>query len=252
MARISLIRTCLLIIFGLWATPCHSEIIFSNLAQPGDLYGPDSVGVGAIPVPGLFVYNATNFTPAFHSQLTSIVLPLTVVSGFPEIDVLLFSDSGNLPGALIESYQVTGFPPVGSALLTTMVSTLHPLLSSRQHCGVAVTGGSPTPFAFWSLTLFAGDPVAGGAEMIINNRSDLGWTRNPGTRVGAMIINGDPVPEPASVILLATSLAILGVSSKARRGVRGGGWSFIAGVRAPLRPFVFPGTAVRSDTTHSV
>ena len=189
--------------------PSYSATIFNNFVEPGDQYGPDSVGVGAIPVPGVFAFTATNFTPAFNSRLTGLELPLAVVSGAGEISVQLLADSGDLPGSLIEAFHLTGFSAPGPLSLIPIASTLHPILDSKTQYWVAVTGGTPTTFAVWALTLFAGDSSAGGASRSIVNNLDGGWTRNHGTRVGAMRINGDPIPEPGSVALVGSGLLSL-------------------------------------------
>lgn len=220
MKRSALAQTLSLVTLAVWVMPAHADTIsFSNLVQPGNLYGPDSVGVGAIPVPGLFVSSATNFTPAFDSRLTSLVLPLAVVSGPTEIDVLLLGDSGNLPGGVLESFHLTGFPLAGPLSLVPIGSSLHPVLNAGTQYWVAVTGGTSTTFAMWGLTLFAGDPTQGGASRSIINGVDFGWTRNQGTRVGALVVSGDPIPEPTTVLVTGTGLALLLWLRKARRPV---------------------------------
>src|SRR5512141_2460827 len=94
----------------LWMGSAEAATIFTNFVQPGYQYGPDPVGFGAVPVPGLFLYSATNFTPVSTALLLGLELPLAVVSGPAEIDVLLLADAGNIPGSVIESFHMTGFP----------------------------------------------------------------------------------------------------------------------------------------------
>lgn len=90
----TVLAKALVVALAAWVIPAHADTIsFSNLVQPGNLFGPDPVGVGAIPVPGVFVSSATNFIPVFDSRLTSLVLPRAVVSGPAEINVLLLADS---------------------------------------------------------------------------------------------------------------------------------------------------------------
>ena len=197
---------CFLLTLAVCVQPAESATIFSNLVQPGNMYGPDSVGVGAIPVPGIFLYTATNFTPALSYRLTSLELPVAVVSGSAAIDVLLLADAGNVPGALVEAFHLTGFQVPGPTSLTTVPSSQHPVLNAGAQYWVAVTGGTPTTFVMWGLTLFAGDPTQGGASRTIDHGLDLGWTRYSGTRVGALEVDGDAVPEPAAILSVGAGL----------------------------------------------
>jgi hypothetical protein len=51
------------------------QVFFSNLVEPGDLYGPDSLGIGHTPayLPGDTgqSFGATGFTPSASFKLTS-------------------------------------------------------------------------------------------------------------------------------------------------------------------------------------
>jgi len=199
----------LLLVLAGFAAPVRAGTMFSNLVQPGDQFGPDSVGVGQIPVPGVFVYDATNFTPAFDGRLTGIEVPVGLVSGPGDIDVALLADSGNLPGAILETFPLTGLPSPSPTALIFIPSISHPVLSSGTQYWVSVTGGTPVTFAFWGLTVFNGDPTAGGASRAIQNGVDLGWTRGAGTRVGALLVSGDPVPEPAVPLLIGSAIVAL-------------------------------------------
>jgi hypothetical protein len=69
-----------------------------------------------------------------------------------------------LPGSLVEGFHLTGLPVLGPTSLTPISSLLHPVLMAGAQYWVAVSGGTPTTFAFWGLTLFTGDPTAGGAS----------------------------------------------------------------------------------------
>ena len=203
------------LILCIWPTPLLGATIYSNLFEPGDLYGPDPVGIGAIPVPGFFQYYATNFSvPGQDYRLGMLELPLSPVQGLPEVDVFLMADSGNLPGTVLEQFHVTVVPTPPGALpgLQAIPSVVRPLLLSGHQYWVAATGGTPSTFAVWSLTLFTGDPIGGGASRVIQNGFDLGWVNNPGTRVAALRVSGDPVsavPEPSTIMLMGGGLIAL-------------------------------------------
>jgi hypothetical protein len=207
----------------IWSTRLHGATIYSNLVKPGDLYGPDSLAIGAIPVPGFFFqYAATNFTVFGQDyRLSTLELPLFAVLGPPEVDVFLMEDNGNLPGTVLEQFSVTSFPAPsnGTPALVSIPSVVQPLLIAGRQYWVAAAGGTST-FAEWALTLFAGDPVGGGATRSIQNGFDYGWVHNPGTRLAALRVSGDPVsavPEPSTILLVGGGLIALG---RVRRIVR--------------------------------
>ena len=197
------------------ANGSRAATIFTNLGQPGDLSGPDSVGVGSVPVPGLFIYHATNFTPLFTGRLTSIVIPMGVASGPNEIDVQLLRDAAGLPGSVIESFHIVGLPPLPVAN-QAFASILQPVLNTGEQYWLSVTGGTPTSFVFWNLTLFNGDSAAGGATRLVSFGNDAGWGANPGTRVGAIALQGDPIPEPVTLVSVGVGLALMGRSLRRR------------------------------------
>jgi hypothetical protein len=178
--------------------------------QPGNLYGPVPVGVGAIPLPGIFQFSAVNFTPAVDSVVTGLEAPVAVAAGPPEIDVFLLADAGDLPGSVIETYHVTDAPPAaGPIARLPIASVLNPVLYSGTQYWVAVTGGTSSTFALWALTVFTGDPIPGGATRVIDQGVDFGWVRNFGTRNPALVVYGMAIPEPGSRLLLVSGAALL-------------------------------------------
>jgi hypothetical protein len=197
-----------------------AQIVFSNLIQPGDQYGPDGVGLGAIPVPGTFIQYATKFTPSVTSKLSNFQLPLGLISGPNNIDVFLMADAAGSPAGVIEMFHhLLNLPPAFGGLipLSTVTSATNPVLSAGTQYWVVAPGGTSTTFAQWALTLFAGDPTDGGATKVIQNGIDSGWVVGPGTRTGALRVSGDAVPEPGSVSLIIIGFATIAVVALRRR-----------------------------------
>jgi hypothetical protein len=188
-------------------------VVFSNLVQPGDQYGPDPVGIGhtpGFPNPGDYLIFATNFTPQADYSLTEIDAPLGVVSGPNQIEAYLMADSGGQPGAVLESFHLTGLPNSFPEPLDTILSSTHPMLEAGQQYWFAATGG-PNTFANWSLTLFQGDPTSGGASQSVTGGVPGPWTVGGGTRTGALRVIGDAagVPEPGAAVLTAAGLLLV-------------------------------------------
>ena len=93
------------------------QVFFSNLVEPGDRYGPDSLGIGHTPnyLPGDTgqSFGATGFTPSATFKLTSFDIALGYIDTFPnppgpnQAVVFLGSDAGGLPGTTIESWDLS-------------------------------------------------------------------------------------------------------------------------------------------------
>jgi hypothetical protein len=189
-------------------------LLFSNLVQPGNQYGPDGLGIGhtpAFPNPGDYLSVGVEFTPSVSAQLTMIEAPFGVISGTNQIQAFLMSDSGGTPDAVIESFVLSSLPTgPGPYPLSTINSALDPLLLAGQPYWFVATGG-PNAFASWSLTLFQGDPTEGGASQTVVGGIAQLWDVGSGTRTGALEVFGDAVPEPSAGALAGCALLLLGI-----------------------------------------
>ncbi len=210
----------LLLAAALLAPLDAATILFSNLVQPGNQYGPDGVGIGhtpAFPVAGGYLSYGVEFTPSVTAQLTTIEAPFGINSGTDQVQAFLMTNSGGTPAAVIESFVLSGLPtasgPVG---LATMNSVLDPILVAGQEYWFVATGG-PSTFATWSLTLFQGDPAQGGASQTVIGGVAQPWDVGSGTRTGALEVFGNPVPEPSSGGLVACVLLFLVVRRRTGR-----------------------------------
>ena len=211
-----LVRQALFGMALLMAVPVHAAtILFSNLVQPGNQYGPDGVGIGHTPAlqnAGDYLLYGVPFTPSTSADLTMIEAPLGVVSGQNQIQAFLMSDSGGAPGSIIESFVVSGLPVApGPFPLTTINSSLDPLLVAGQEYWFVATGG-PNTFATWSLNLFQGDPNEGGASQVVTGGIAQSWTIGSGSRTGALEVFGNAVPEPSYTALVGCAILFFGFS----------------------------------------
>ena len=190
------------------------QVFFTNLVEPGDQYGPDSVGIGHTPayLPGDTgqSFSATGFTPSATFKLTSFDIALGYVDTFPnppgpnQAEVFLDSDAGGLPGSTIESWDLSNLPTdnCGPCPLTTVTSVGNPTLIAGNQYWIVATGGLQT-FDNWSLTLM-GSSFSPLASRSIKNGVDSGWVliSPPNTRQGALEVFGDAVPEPRTLSLM--------------------------------------------------
>jgi hypothetical protein len=195
--------------FGGGALANASTILFSNLVQPGNQYGPEGVSIGhtpAFPNAGDYLIYAVPFTPGASAVLTSFEAPLGVVSGANQLQAFLFADEGGAPGSVIESFTLSGLPTVGFPFpLLTIASGLDPLVIGGQQYWFGATGGADT-FGEWSLNLFQGNSIDGGASMAVIDGVAQPWIVGPGLRTGALVVSGDVAPEPSYTALFGCIL----------------------------------------------
>lgn len=201
-------------------------ILFSNLVEPGAQYGFDDVGFGN--TPGSQPENrnralAVRFSVSAASILSSFRVPLNVRSGPNEVNAFLLSDASGTPGSVIETYLVTGLSSGAPTPLTTIPSISGPTLTAGEDYWFAVTAGQST-FAGWTLTLFQGnsngslDFATGG---VIGDPTSV-WnfgSGGAGAREGTLVVVGEAVPEPHTLLPAALFLLIL-ITTLRRRGTQ--------------------------------
>lgn len=210
----------LLLFLVLGALPLSAAtLLFSNLVQPGGQYGPDGVSMGHTPAfqnSGDYLIYAVPFVPSTTAYLTDIQVPWQVISGPNQISAWVLNDSGGTPGSILTTDSMAGGPAGGTALID-LPFTLDPLLNVGQRYWFAAAGG-PDTFAYWTLTLFQGNSMDGGASQLVTGGIKGPWIAGTGTRTGALQVFGEPIPEPASLLLVASCLALMILAVKRRIG----------------------------------
>ena len=151
------------------------------------------------------------FTPSNTVALSSLVAPLGVFDGPNHLDAFLLSDAAGHPGAVLETFSLSGLPGGFPLPLLTIPSALNPVLVAGQQYWFAATGG-PETFGGWALTLYQGDPTDGGASRTVLGGVPQAWMVGTGSRTGTLEVFGDlvSVPEPSyTTMLLAAMLTML-------------------------------------------
>jgi hypothetical protein len=204
------------ILIGAWlvlfsASEARADaVVFSNFG-PGMTFNQTQgfAVAGALVDP---VIPAHAFTPLETFTFSSAELAMALVGGPNHFQVLLMTSSGGLPGNIIETITLIDAVPVSPSGIVAANSALHPVLTSGTQYWLVVFAPEPTTFGIWNFSLndFS-TPQAFGFT------SPTGpWVVNNVTR-SAFQINGEPIPEPSTMLLLGTGLAALGTAVRKRR-----------------------------------
>jgi hypothetical protein len=147
------------------------------------------------------------FTPASSFNFTLAELPLEHELGINHYTVSLRADQAGLPGAVLESFDLTNLPSYSSPGLTDVISASHPLLVAGQKYWLAAMPVSSTAMGLWAMR----SPAVGGNKALT---PDLGqtWTLNEFgfQTMSPMRIEGTPAPEPAGLAVLAVGGLLMG------------------------------------------
>jgi|HubBroStandDraft_1064217.scaffolds.fasta_scaffold12509_2 hypothetical protein len=159
-------------------------------------------------------FAGTTFITTGSGNLSSIVTDLSQPSGSAPLTVGLYTDAYSAPGALLESWVVPVIPtccgsvPASVPPLTTLVSVLHPQLSSGTKYWFVVSLGSDNSVYWW----FNDQGVTGGV-WTHNTIAPL-YEGNTNLPTPGIQLNSDQ-PQPPSRTGVLSQIAA------------GGGWSTV-------------------------
>jgi len=189
------------------AWPVQAGVIV-NTFGPGDTYMTGSgwtIGMS----PDMYIQGDA-FTPGSTVALGKIELAVGLVSGSNELDVWLMSDAAGQPNAIIESFHFSGAmgsfgdwnPPLSAD------SVLHPVLTGGTQYWLIASAPEAGTWAAWNQNTI-------GALGLHAQRSsaDPSWDVNQDDTLGAFRISSleTGIPEPGTLYLLVSGLALLGL-----------------------------------------
>lgn len=197
------IQLCVLVALAAMWAQAASITVFSNFnSNPANLYdGSDAYPVSGQPPQAW----AMGFTPSSTYVLTQIDVAIGLGSGTSSVDVAVYSDSGGSPGSALTSWTVSSLP---EAFSCCAVVTLIPGTSITLNAGTpywVLASASSDTWAFWQL-----NNLGEQGPVWFNNANFVSWE-------GAFDVLGTAVPEPASALLAAFGVVLLGMAVHRRQ-----------------------------------
>ena len=206
-------------------------VLFSNLAandaysgQRATFFGFDDTRTD----PSLNFSRAMPFVPLATAALTTLELPLLKLPLFGDplvnggtLEVNVFDSVNGLPGTLLESF--TSYDIHLPDQLTVFQSTLQPLLGAGSLYFLEVRAIGEAS-GLWYLT--ATDPA--GLEPDFWRRGEGSWEVGQRNLEAAFRVSGEPTdiaptPEPATMVLFGTALALGAWGRRQVQGIKGRG-----------------------------
>lgn len=210
-----IIALAVLIVSFLSVTPAHSDVIYSALL-PGESFTTTSALVlgtyleGPPPSQTLVAIQwGFSFTPTIDATLDSIKFAASYFSGNNGLNVILMSDSADVPGTALETFTFTGLSTVGT--LYTASSVLHPVMNQGTKYWVVLAPQGDGVFGWYEDDSLPG-PLAARRDLLASNTD---WFAVSALHPTYFAVEGTVVPIPGAVWLLGSGL--LGLVAIRRR-----------------------------------
>jgi hypothetical protein len=212
--RLLFVPTLLLVTALACTERSEAAVIYSNLG-PNDSF---FTSPGTYPVwnltSGGFIHRAASFTvPGSQNvQFGSADLGFHLQTGTNSANVTLAANgSGNLPGATIESINISLPPPSANPVIVTATSNTNPTLTPGTTYWIIASVNFPGTMATWGPN---NTGALGGNATRTNFQNGQWFDQGPGG-VPSLRVNSFEIPEPAACALVAIGLA--GVAGFHRR-----------------------------------
>jgi hypothetical protein len=205
--QVIILTVLMVVVFSV--TSAHSDLIYSTFG-PGQSFTSTGLIVGTYvhQVTMYTVLQGVPFIPSFDATLDSIDFAAYYLGGSNTLDVSLMSDSAGLPGSPLETFTFTN--TIGnSGFIYTANSVLDVPLTAGTQYWIVLSAQGNGYFAWNENTNLAHDV----GLKYLQGGSDTNWHVNSSIYTPAFDVNGtpptqttQPVPEPATMLLLGSGL----------------------------------------------
>ena len=189
-------------------------VVFSNFGPGLTFNTSQSWNVSGTNVFGGRVV-AQSFTPSANFTFTNAQLAMGIIGGPNILQVMLMTSSGGFPGTSVETITLTNsIASIGTGGIAVANSALNPLLNAGTQYWLVAFAPDDNTFMGWNLSL--GDSSS---FVLLNGSHSVTGPWEFSVPRGAFQINGAPVPEPATLLLLGPPLALLALKRRKRKKV---------------------------------
>ncbi len=180
--------------------------VFSNFG-PSDSFNTQaghSISGSKSPL-GETITAAMGFTPQGNFTLSQIDVAVAHFSGVDDVVLTLNGDSGGIPGAIMESWTLTGLPNFGGDYSPIALASIPGvMLNAGQTYWLEASAGDPTNLSVWNENSI-------GETGPMDEYFSGGWHEFANRTQGAFDVIGiAATPEPAPAALTGVGLLCMG------------------------------------------